>query len=80
MDDVAGAAAGVSDVRLRRNHGSAKEKTFEDAQAQTQGELEGRDPGSHQVLALWPDKDPHSVCPHCGFYAGREVVRIEEEL
>ncbi len=25
-------------------------------------------------------KTPHSVCPHCGFYAGREVVRIEEEL
>ncbi len=23
---------------------------------------------------------PHSVCPSCGFYAGREVVRIEETL
>lgn len=25
-------------------------------------------------------KPPHSVCPNCGFYAGREVIKIEEEL
>jgi len=25
-------------------------------------------------------KAPHSVCPNCGHYAGREVIRIEEEL
>lgn len=25
-------------------------------------------------------KLPHSVCPNCGHYAGREVIRIEEEL
>lgn len=25
-------------------------------------------------------KMPHSVCPSCGYYAGREVLRIEEEL
>ncbi len=23
-------------------------------------------------------KLPHTVCPHCGFYAGREVITIEE--
>lgn len=25
-------------------------------------------------------KAPHSVCPNCGHYAGREVIKIEEEL
>jgi large subunit ribosomal protein L32 len=24
-------------------------------------------------------KLPHRVCPHCGFYKGREVVEIKEE-
>jgi large subunit ribosomal protein L32 len=22
---------------------------------------------------------PHTVCPHCGFYKGREVIEIEKE-
>jgi large subunit ribosomal protein L32 len=25
-------------------------------------------------------KMPHSVCPSCGYYGGREVVRIKEQL
>ena len=25
-------------------------------------------------------KMPHSVCQNCGYYAGREVIKIEEEL
>ena len=25
-------------------------------------------------------KTPHSVCSNCGFYAGREVIKVEEEL
>jgi large subunit ribosomal protein L32 len=24
-------------------------------------------------------KPPHQVCPHCGFYKGREVIAIEGE-
>ncbi|MCD6288942.1 MAG: 50S ribosomal protein L32 [Anaerolineae bacterium] len=24
-------------------------------------------------------KLPHRVCPHCGYYKGREVVTIEED-
>ncbi|NOZ27828.1 MAG: 50S ribosomal protein L32 [Chloroflexi bacterium] len=22
---------------------------------------------------------PHRVCPHCGYYKGREVISVEEE-
>ncbi|MEJ2720927.1 MAG: 50S ribosomal protein L32 [bacterium] len=25
-------------------------------------------------------KAPHSVCSNCGYYGGREVIKIEEEL
>jgi large subunit ribosomal protein L32 len=32
-------------------------------------------------LSLCPDcnepKQPHRVCPHCGFYKGKEVVEIK---
>ncbi len=24
-------------------------------------------------------KAPHEVCPHCGYYNNREVIKIEEE-
>jgi large subunit ribosomal protein L32 len=24
-------------------------------------------------------KPPHQICPHCGFYKGREVMEIEGE-
>jgi large subunit ribosomal protein L32 len=31
-------------------------------------------PHCHQV------KLPHSVCSNCGYYGGREVLKIEEEI
>jgi large subunit ribosomal protein L32 len=37
-------------------------------------------PGVTKCANCGQVKTPHSVCPHCGHYAGREVVRIEEEL
>jgi large subunit ribosomal protein L32 len=33
-----------------------------------------RCPHCHQL------KPSHSVCPNCGYYGGREVVKIEEEI
>lgn len=25
-------------------------------------------------------KPPHTVCSNCGYYGGREVIKVEEEL
>jgi large subunit ribosomal protein L32 len=33
-----------------------------------------RCPRCHQL------KSPHSVCPNCGHYGGREIIKSEEEL
>jgi large subunit ribosomal protein L32 len=30
-------------------------------------------PNCHQ------SKMPHRACPHCGYYAGREVIEVREE-
>ena len=24
-------------------------------------------------------KAPHMVCPHCGYYKGKEIIKMEEE-
>jgi large subunit ribosomal protein L32 len=24
-------------------------------------------------------KAPHRVCPHCGYYKGKEIIKMEEE-
>jgi len=37
-------------------------------------------PGMTKCSHCGQTKQPHSVCPNCGYYAGREVVKIEEEL
>ncbi len=37
-------------------------------------------PGKTKCAHCGQIKMPHSVCPNCGHYAGREVIKIEEEL
>jgi large subunit ribosomal protein L32 len=37
-------------------------------------------PGMTKCSHCGQMKRPHNVCPNCGHYGGREVVRIEEEL
>lgn len=35
-------------------------------------------PGRSLCSSCFEPKPPHQVCPHCGSYKGREVVRVEE--
>jgi large subunit ribosomal protein L32 len=35
-------------------------------------------PGKSLCTSCFEPKAPHQVCPHCGSYKGREVVRVEE--
>lgn len=37
-------------------------------------------PGITKCSNCGQAKTPHSVCPNCGHYANREVIKIEEEL
>jgi large subunit ribosomal protein L32 len=37
-------------------------------------------PGMTKCSQCHSWKRPHTVCPNCGYYGGREVIRIEEEL
>jgi large subunit ribosomal protein L32 len=36
-------------------------------------------PGRSLCTNCGEAKAPHEVCPHCGYYKNREVVKIEEE-
>jgi large subunit ribosomal protein L32 len=38
------------------------------------------DPGLTKCSQCQQLKPPHSVCPNCGYYGGREVIKIEEEI
>ena len=35
-------------------------------------------PGKSLCTSCFEPKPPHQVCPHCGSYKGREVIRVEE--
>lgn len=37
-------------------------------------------PGLTRCSNCGQAKQPHSVCSNCGVYAGREVIKIEEQL
>lgn len=37
-------------------------------------------PGTTKCAHCGQTKMAHTVCPHCGYYAGREVIRIDEQL
>jgi len=43
----------------------------------------GNDKLEAVILSVCPQckmpKKPHRVCPHCGYYKGRQVVQIKEE-
>ena len=35
-------------------------------------------PGKSLCTSCFEPKAPHQVCPHCGSYKGREVIRVED--
>lgn len=35
-------------------------------------------PGASLCTSCFEPKAPHQVCPHCGSYKGREVMKVEE--
>lgn len=35
-------------------------------------------PGKSLCTSCFEPKAPHQVCPHCGSYKGREVIRVQE--
>jgi len=51
--------------------------------ARTAKRAAGRRKAKTAALATCPNcqemMQPHHVCPSCGYYKGREVVKIEEE-
>jgi len=64
-----------SRTRLRRSHDALKEPMVPDRRL-LQGTMQGRTkryicPQCRQIKA------PHTVCPNCGFYKGRQVVQVE---
>ena len=34
-------------------------------------------PGSSECPHCHEHKQPHRVCPHCGYYKGREVIEVK---
>jgi len=37
-------------------------------------------PGTTKCAHCSQTKMPHSVCPNCGYYGGREVIRVDEHI
>ena len=57
-----------------------KRKTSKARKLKRRSHLKLSSPGLTKCGHCHSWKRPHTVCPNCGHYAGREVIRIEEEL
>jgi large subunit ribosomal protein L32 len=57
-----------------------KRKTSKARKRKRRSHLKLSSPGMTKCEHCRSWKRPHSVCSNCGYYAGREVIRIEEEL
>ena len=57
-----------------------KRKTSKARKRKRRSHLKLSAPGMSRCSHCNQMKMPHSVCPNCGHYAGREVIKIEEEL
>ncbi|MEA1996037.1 MAG: 50S ribosomal protein L32 [Gemmatimonadota bacterium] len=55
-----------------------KRRTSKSAKKKRRTHFKLNSPGVSKCSNCSQMKPPHQICPHCGYYNGREVVFVEE--
>jgi large subunit ribosomal protein L32 len=56
-----------------------KRKTSKSRQRSRAANFRAEAPRLNQCPQCHSPRLPHRICPSCGFYAGREVVKVEDK-